>query len=496
MAGFIEKELIDSVGIEIEFSKINRNSKKLKNDFNINNLDDYRLVHDASCETPAKFFADTDFPIKFSEVDDLLTLAPIVKKTVIGGEIVSPIRNSGSEKWIHEIHKLVTILDEFGEDESSERDSFHVHVNVSQSIPLHALKNLLKITLSLEAILYRLGGMGRLNRGQQNQYTFCRPFLGNGPPVVVYNMSNGITENIPCLDTQSLLNVQTKTDFFKSYGDSVFYAERNTRYVTQRYMCVNFYPILTQGSFEFRTANKTLNPEYIIAWTNLCKSLVRKAFFTLDPESLDKTTRPLYENRIISDEEFIDSLKYYDDLDEDTVDVLHDIWINSPTPMFDNIWRYSHLREPTRFHNKSCMPDKLDKDIEVLSAEFVDIHQLENQENNIRFGHGVERRFNPDLMDRFHEANFPIIEIDHGETWRLHEPISVLAMGMDFAIEFNYNGIQMRFEKVEEEVVYCYIWYPDNEYEAETHFHCREFDPIYITEQILDECTLEDCTPA
>ena len=214
------------------------------------------------------------------------------------------MRHSGDKEWIKEIYNVVDVLEQYGEDESSERDAFHVHVNVSQSIPLFAVQNLLKSTLILEAILFRLGGMGRGNRGEINNYCFSRPFLGNGPPVIQQKWKNGVISNIPICDTMKMLNAETKEDFFNYFGDSLNWARNHTRYVTQRYMCVNFYPILLQGSFEFRTANKTLNPEYIIAWTNFCKAIVDKSFTSRDEESYEKIYRPLYENREIPIDEF------------------------------------------------------------------------------------------------------------------------------------------------------------------------------------------------
>ena len=388
-------EIIESVGIEMEFSNLDRKSNKLQQSLHNKNLRNYRLVHDASCESMREFFADTDLPIEFAEETDLKTLAPIVRRAVIGGEVVSPIRHSGHKDWIKEIYNLVEVLQQFGEDESSERDSFHVHVNVSQSIPLFAVQNLLKITLTLEAILFRLGGMGRINRGHVNNYCFCRPFLGNGPPVVQQKWGNGKVSNIPICDAEMMLGAETKEQFFNYFGDSIYYAQHNVRYVTHRYMCVNFYPILTQGSFEFRTANKTLNPEYIIAWTNLCKAIVDKSFTCREEESYEKGRRPLYENREIPVDELINALSYYPKLDEDTIDVLVDIWEKSPTPMFDNAWRFTHLKDATRYNNPKNAPKSLGE-VKILDAVFVDIHQL--QENNgdnreIRLGDGLGGMF-------------------------------------------------------------------------------------------------------
>lgn len=381
----LDREIIESVGIEMEFSCFDRNTEKFKRSAR-NLLPGYKIIHDASCETPMETLVN--IPIEIKNKKDYQLLKPMIRKTVIGGEIVSPVLHSGGEEWVESIHRLCALLKDNGETEESRRDSFHVHINVSQSIPIWALKNLLRIEGTLEAILYRLGGMGRLNRGEENNYNYCRPFLGHGPPVV--NLYNDNEDVVPICVYDDMMESKTKEDFFRRFGDSIFQAERGTRYVTQRYMAINFYPILTQGSFEIRVANKTLNPEYIIAWTNLCKAIVQKAFTETDEASYENIKRPLYENREISEREFLTAMSYFGKLDPTSIEVLLNIWNNSPTPTFDNIWRWSHLRNPTTFtidkYNKLYLPKPLTRKDKIMPAEFTDIHILQEHGNRINFG--------------------------------------------------------------------------------------------------------------
>lgn len=469
-------EIIESVGIEIEFSNLDRNSNKLQHTLHQKNLMDYKLVHDASCESYKEFFADTDIPIEFEDNNknkSLEILAPIIRRAVIGGEIVSPIRHSGKVDWINEINKLVQILEDYGEDESSERDSFHVHVNVSQSIPLYALINLLHSTLSLEAILFRLGGMGRKQRGETNNYCFCRPFLGNGPPVVQQQWRNNKVSNIPICDPEVMLQAQSKEEFFNYFGDSLNWAQRGTRYVTQRYMCVNFYPILMQGSFEFRTANKTLNPDYIIAWTNLCKAIVDKSFLSRELKDFEDIRRPLAENRDISTNELLQALSYYPKLDEDTIDVLVNIWEKSPTPQFDNLWRYTHLREPTRFMNSDYAPKSLG-DTPIENANFVDIHHLEIQGRNepVRLGEGLGPRF---LLQRNQRArvrderDIPFennaVQIREDGTLCDMREIPLDLLELDYTVNVIRYDYEITFRKTDDHTVQFWAW--DNEIDDE-----------------------------
>lgn len=365
-------EIIQSVGLELEFSNINRNSTKFKSAL-AKEVPGFDIKHDASCETPTIHFAGQQ--VEFADEKIKQEMAPYLMNVVIGGELASPVINSSSPNWIKSIEKLCALLVSFGETENSVRDSFHVHVNVSSEIPLFVLKNLLRLTAGYESIMFRLGGLGRVNRGEENHFCYQRPYLGNGPPVVYRN-----NKYVPILNYEDLMNSETREEFFGRYGDAEYFGDRRTRYVTSRYMVTNFYSILTLGSFEFRTANKTLNSRYIVAWTNFCKAFVQKAW--IGPSLLDEIDfiNPLYKNEDIPIDRFVTYLNFLNYLDDETVETLVEIWETSPTPFFDNIWRLTHLREPTFYQHSEYMPKILPESTTVKKAEFVDIHGLENQE--------------------------------------------------------------------------------------------------------------------
>ena len=395
------KELINSVGIEMEFMTINRDSRKFRTDFK-ETLMDYKLDHDASCETLAPTLAN--FPIKFTNTKAEKKLSPFLNTIIIGGEIISPIRNTLSPLWMTEIHQLCDLLKEYGEQETTIKDSFHVHVNLSREVPLFVIKNILSFTLAYEAFLYKLGGMGRINRGVENSFIFERPYLFNGPPVIRVGNTN-----YPIFKTENLFKAESKEQFFIYYGDSGRLVENGNKYVVQRYMNVNFFPILTQGSIEFRTANKTLNPQYIIAWTNFCKAIVATSFKSDTPSQ--HRFRALAENKDIPFDTFFDETRILQ-LDDDTLNVLQEIWQLSPTPQFDNIWRYTHLRKPPIPRNISEISEALGKEIVVEKSNHEDIHDQEEE----RGGRHprliqVEQRENPAfpglaLPNRIRDVNF------------------------------------------------------------------------------------------
>lgn len=507
MKNLMDAEIIDSVGIEIEFSCFDRQNHAILKTTQ-KQLPQYKLVHDASCETPATYLHGTSLPIELQGENDEKLLSPLLRHTIIGGEIISPIRHSNSPEWVKEVYKLCDLLWEFGETEESKRDSLHIHVNVSQSIPLYALKNLLKLTASLEAIMFRLAGMGRENRGEENNYCFCRPYLGNGPPVLRMKIANKAGDgyemiNVPIVNFDDLMNSETKRDFFDRFGDSINHAEHRRRYVTQRYMVVNFYPVLTQGSFEFRPANKTLNPEYIIAWTNFCKAFVEKAFTTKDTESLENIQRPLYENRDISYEEFLHALSYLPINDEDTMYVLSEIWTKSPTPKFDNVWRFTHLRDPTYYRRGArYIPEPLRKNIKIEDAVFLDIHHFEHVPRREREGRGIrlERNAirNVGINNEPPMPDVNVVRVNQNDYRALAFEVPMDQISPDFEGIYGEDGIDITFIRIAADRVRLIIFDNDNEAQQEylvSDNYANFLDLPWIIRQYLNGIALERITP-
>lgn len=357
---------IGDLGVELEFSNINREGYKFREAV-AHRLMGYKIVHDASPENYAYKLGGLKIEGKCEKDKKIITSLAGNYQT-LGGEITSPIIK-GTD-WEDDIYKLIDILVSFGESNDTLKDSLHVHVNLGNSVPLSILTRLLKIVSSYEAILYRLGGLGRVNRGEHNQYTYQRPYLGNGFPVYAMGASY-----YPICNYNDLLNANNKQDFFLKLGDTIYQIQGEKRYVTQRYMGVNFYTVPCYGSIEFRHANKSLIPEYNIAWIKLCKAVVRKAFY-LPEDKTEEKLRPLYENKEIDNKDFMEVLESLE-LDAQTKLVLLQIWKETPTPKFDNIHRLSHLKTPTFYSRGSnYIPDALDDNVDVKPAIYEDIHNI------------------------------------------------------------------------------------------------------------------------
>jgi hypothetical protein len=108
--------------------------------------------------------------------------------------------------------------------------------------------------------------------------------------------------------------------------------------------------------------------------------LVEKAFSTRDEKSFEDISRPLAANKEISENELIRALSYLGSLDQDTISQLVEIWNLSPVPKFDNIWRYTHLQEPTLFTRDTEYRTKPLVDVKsVQKSAFIDFHNLERK---------------------------------------------------------------------------------------------------------------------
>lgn len=340
---------IGDVGLEIEFTNINRNLGSFVNEMNMAGL---QVVHDASNETPRLCIQNLSVRVQPGTEDfNLLAGKLRLNHSVVGGELVSGIYFIDDDSWKRKIHTVTGTLSKYGETEICTRDSLHVHVNIGNAVDHRVLIRLLNMAMAYEYILYKLGGMGCINRGAENSFIYQRPYTPKGPPVVKNRY------NYPIFYVEDLLNTKNKVEFFDTYGDSGRQADNNNRYVTQRYMGINFYSVLVHGSLEFRHANKTLNPEWIIAWSEFCSAFVKKAFFQ-SPDETEFIMRPLTIGGI-SDNDFIDVINSFAFLSKESSQSLIEIWKRSEEIHYEDAWTYSHLKNPTFYENRDKYYPKL-----------------------------------------------------------------------------------------------------------------------------------------
>jgi len=374
------KEILD-VGLEIEFSNIKRETPNFVNNLH-KELVNFKHVHDASTESPELTLGN--IPIQFDvngKTNKILSIMRTRNFEIFGGELNSPIL-AGNDFRTH-IYKLMDFLIDMGESfsttEQDERGSIHVHINVSKDIKHKHLIRLLELGLATEAIFYRLGGMGRVNRGVKNSFVYQRPLTM--PPCFAFN-----GRTYPIFDYKDLLISKNKTDFYSKYGDSVYQIQHGNHYVTQRYMGLNFYSIPYRGSIEFRYANKVLIPEWIIAWIVLCQSFVNFALTMSKDTSFENIYRKLEDNRDIPDDEVLFILDRIG-VPVDSQITLLDIWHNSSIPEFNGKHTLTHLPNPTFFSRDDYLPNT----VETASKIIVDDVRTVNQSKNIKL-----QSFQPD----------------------------------------------------------------------------------------------------
>ena len=271
-----------------------------------------------------------------------------------GGEIVSPILNGETNDWQSQIRTICAMLSkEFDQEdtENIDRASIHVHVNLSDSFSLWEVKNLVRLAVAFEPFLYRLGGMGRLNRCSLNNFTFSRPILK--PSVYKYDDGN----YYPMFNWKAMLEAESLEEFFNLFYSAVWARDRDVKYFPARYVGLNFYSLLIRHSIELRYANFTNIPEYFIAWVMLCRQFVIKASQSETSElNIVRSLEQEY-----TTEDLLEFLSYIRITDPYTR-ILLNMW-NESSVAFDGSYCKSHV-------------DTFDIDPKVLQVQKVDKKNL------------------------------------------------------------------------------------------------------------------------
>jgi hypothetical protein len=337
-------ELLD-FGLEYEISYIDRNNagfnkklKELQMKFNVF----FNCEHDGSCESP-DVLAGSNKHVRTSSKNLVPTLTNQFGISTVGGELVSQIISPNDcKEWYDAIYKLTEILQSYGESEDSLRDSLHVHVNLGNSFGVNELVNLVKMCLSVESLLFHLGGLGKINRGFDNDFIFQRPLYY--PPVVRSNSSYFLA-----YEMSKVLNATSKKEFFEAFGNCDYHLRNSNKYITPRYTCVNFTSLYRFQSLEFRTANKSLNPSYVIAWVEFCRAIVYEAIYGGLSKEIFQKERLFSDNYETTIEEFSQILDNFTLLKPSIKNVLYDIFEGTPVPTFENMFVKCHLGKTTYY---------------------------------------------------------------------------------------------------------------------------------------------------
>jgi hypothetical protein len=287
----MELRNIGDVGIEIEFSTIERSRRDFQYIIG-NNLHGWNLIHDGSSESAALSINGIPVEIDTNNSANALSLFSLFERansTVYGGELVSPILSGEDNFFQTYIVKALQILSRENSNSLFDigRSSIHVHVNLGDSYRVSDLKNLVRLLVMYEPFLYKISSFGHDTRCLANDFVFCRPIYSP----TVYEYDGGY---YPIFSHRTLLSASKKTEFFNYLYKSLYCFEHGGKYVPQRYVGLNFFSLLIRNSIEFRYANTTTKPDWLISWIKLCQAFVRTAYgseIVIDKErTLDDTS--------------------------------------------------------------------------------------------------------------------------------------------------------------------------------------------------------------
>ena len=317
----LPKSIVDTVGIEIESSFLTqdaainliRNSRLLGN---------WRVHNDASINTTRSSIPGLG--ISFNSVN-----GQMFSRRTYGAEIVSPpIDTTEDESWKDQVKELLGHIYKTGEIPQKET-SIHIHVN-SAGIPVYFVQNLLRLWQGLEASIYRLGiAESGIHRGElREDYKYCRPL--SSPHVVLSDNCLRYSYSV-----DKMLSAKTYADFFTAYGNVSLSREAN-KYHPARYSGLNFFSLQSINTVEFRVFNMTTNWKNVVAWIELCKSMLRQSMGK--PIDLEK------QDLGFSGEFNIPRLQSILEFDDETAIQLEYLWNNSdwPNPVKGNFFTHSN----------------------------------------------------------------------------------------------------------------------------------------------------------
>jgi len=346
----------ETIGIEFECEFI---SSSLE-------INGWSNTHDASIETPMGFINNIKFLGNFNNF--------YYSSGVIGTEFVSRIIDTNSESYFKEINNFLLLLYKRGEPNNGIRSGLHFHISFSG--PSHrTLKNLMRLAGHYESLFFQLGGMGRINRGVFNDFTYARPITLNGPPAVKSNKS---WVNIFNLEDLIEPNKAPIENFWSKYGD--LFNTGGDRYHPIRYCWINLYPLFpgsrqTRGTVEFRIFNKTFNPYFLVSAVEVCKTILRASVVFNYSTIKNFKTNSIYEE--FDNYYLLDELKEIG-LEESYYDVCKDILDSSDKFILKPDIFSSHLyaagRSLPNFFTGEYRPPVLSKS--PLEPHYVDIHTL------------------------------------------------------------------------------------------------------------------------
>lgn len=281
MPGSFYGALYDTVGMEIEGISHTREfvAQKLISPMqrNLGDLGKYlSITRDASTEFVAEPFMTKNGIAYFSHHTSAARKIQRFGQgnaQVMGYEIItSPLPVGDLEKIIYPLTFGLRSLGDF----VSHRAAIHFHVGFGNNLRL--LKNVLRLSLNLDPVLFRLGGMGGTFRGKINQAAYARPLLNSTVAIVdgrPYGNSTPMDGRLAqTINPMNAVNALTLEEFWASFGVKYELGGGNVKYHPCRYQGINFYSIPQHGTIEFRHFNKSMDSALLVALAKFLRASV------------------------------------------------------------------------------------------------------------------------------------------------------------------------------------------------------------------------------
>lgn len=143
----------------------------------------------------------------------------------------------------------------------SDRAAIHFHVGFPNN--LRMLQNFLRISLMLDPVLFRLGGMGGTFRGHINLAAYSRPLMNS--TAVNVTSRNPRQRYARITNPKFSLSAKTLEEFWAGFGVKYAVGGGSAKYHPCRYSGINFYSVPQHGTVEFRHFNQSHDAFLVVA---------------------------------------------------------------------------------------------------------------------------------------------------------------------------------------------------------------------------------------
>lgn len=348
--------ILDSAGIEIEFAGISMSLLKKKIPRG------WKLERDGSLTREVPTIAGREVSLELQSLSRYTN----VQRTTIGGELVSPILSfEHTRRLTKDVEYILDILKQESE-RVSDLASIHIHIYAGKYPPLEFLRNYIMLVRAIEAPVFRLSvGESKEHRGVTNDdYLYCRPITGDGPQFV-QDSETGMWMKAFDLD-KMLKYAKTANDMIRAWCRSDY---QPNKWVPGRYYWTHFVSLYRQGTLEFRQFNQTMHTKYILAWLDLSRAIVKKAWSGRCnlPEFGLGQQAPIGDSGTFRFENFLEIITADLFRLPETVETLEELWYKSkwqsgPSPQVNHLCRNRNRQVPFYDLRKELSPDEVSHD--------------------------------------------------------------------------------------------------------------------------------------